>query len=339
MFDFVQVSNLQHSDQHEMSTTAFFQETGLRGSFAQGLGCLSEGNTLADRQNQSQGAQIASIVSMIVPVWPGGTYRTHLVAAASPVAIDYGFYYRVHLLGADAAGNPDSSTDTSFELLGTLSEQPGIGATANPGVGISAVAPSSQSWDFDFAIPLSGAGSVTTSVGSSVLSGTLNSDPRFVYVEPLLWDPVANTSDLIFAIVDDIRLVDLNEGVNSRPVAILQFTQDNITSADTDGGRLERTFTPNANSTFRFSQYLVTTSPGTYGNVTASCQYRDSSGQTQTSQVISVDPTVLGSSASQTTTFQGAAGQIISVNLFFDSANTGNPAVSWNWTLEQITIA
>lgn len=206
----LEVLPLQHG---EYATSAFLQETGLVGVFAQGLGAKSEGGTLADRQNQVQGAQIAGIVSMLIPVWPGGTYLLHWTAAASPATIQYGFYMRVHLLGADASGQPDATTDTTFETTGDVTLQPGISSVENPGTGISALAPDSQQWTLNFQVPLSGAGSVTTSVGQSILSGTISFTPAFLYLEPILWDPVSSgTSGTAFAIVDDIKLVNLSDG-------------------------------------------------------------------------------------------------------------------------------
>lgn len=219
-------------------TTDFSQEAGLKGIFAQGIGAKSEGGTLSDRVRQAQGAQIASIASMIIPIWPGGTYQAHWTAAASPVAIDYGFYVRAHLLAADSAGNPDTTTDTTFDFLGTIANQPGTGSADNPGTSIGFVAPASQQWTVQFQIPLSGAASATTSVGQSILSQVINFTPQFLYLEFLVWDAVASTSGVVFAIIDDVSLIDISEGAagNSAEPGV---TEDwNSTTAYNAGDRV-----------------------------------------------------------------------------------------------------
>lgn len=212
----------QSSGYDHMTPTAFLQETGLKGNFAQGLGAKSEGATLANRQSQAQGAQIAGIESMVIPVWPGGTYQARLIAAASPASISYGFYARVHLLGADASGNPDASTDTTFELLGDVTKQPGISSLQNPGAAVNAVAPASQGWAIQFQVPLSGASFAVTSVGNSVLSQTINFTPSFLYIEIVNWDPVSSTSGTAFVIVDGISLIDLTDGAQGNSASSFQ---------------------------------------------------------------------------------------------------------------------
>ena len=201
--------------------TAFFQWPGIGNSlFAQAISAKPAGNSLAQRQQVPPpgGDNIASIGSMIIPVWPGGTYKYHFLASAmaqfSNDYISFGFYARIHLLAADSNGEPDTSQDTSFELLGTnLTVQPGTTSANNPGGGVLVSPPAFDVFDFTFTIPLNGATSAATSVGQSILSQALLYNPAYLYVEFMLWDVVSSgTQHQRQIFLDNVILQDLTTG-------------------------------------------------------------------------------------------------------------------------------
>jgi hypothetical protein len=175
--------------------------TALVGNFSQCLAVIpsaSNNNSSSDAGSRKHiplpnGSATLSIVSEIIPIWPGGQYALGFVAAAyattdfsfnsssgdptggvSPDYIGAGFYARVHLLGADPSGNgqPDMGTDTVFELLcdqnngGSLNAPAGLTAGTNNGHGIFGTPgnkispPMAEQFQFIFTVPA--AGSVTS---------------------------------------------------------------------------------------------------------------------------------------------------------------------------------
>jgi len=202
--------------------TAFFQWPGIGNSlFAQALSAKPCGS-FAQRQlpNPPGGNNLASIASMIIPVWPGGQYAYSFIGAArgqfGDGSITYGIYARIHLLAADSGGEPDLSTDISFELLGpNLMEPPGVASSDNPGGSILPSPPEFDTFSFTFTIPLAGATYAQTSKGQSILSGVPSENPAYLYVEFLLWDIVSIDNGIqhqLALILDNVVLQDLTEG-------------------------------------------------------------------------------------------------------------------------------
>lgn len=201
--------------------TAFFQFAGLGASkFAQAVSAQPSANSLSQRQRVTPPipTNIASIGSMIIPVWPGGQYAYSFIAAAraqfSNDVISYGFYARIHLLAADSNGDPDTTTDTTFELLGpNLTVAPGLTPSNNPGGAVLVSPPNFTSFTFTFTIPFAGATFAQTSSGQSLLSQVMASNPQYVYVEFMLWDIVSSGTDhQRVVILDQVVLQDLTEG-------------------------------------------------------------------------------------------------------------------------------
>lgn len=209
----------------------------LMGMFSQSVGAAPSANNLTDRRATPppNGNNLASIVSEIVPIWPGGKYSFSFLASAyaatniydgfSPDVIRYGFYARVHLIGANTSGTgtPDMSTDCFFDLLGSdggIGVAEGTTVGANAGGSINVSPPSSTPFDFSFTVPnTTGATTVQTSAGTAVLQNGVAPDvtsytlpilPGFAYIEFLLWDIVSGTNiqgiHLRFAVLDNVSL-------------------------------------------------------------------------------------------------------------------------------------
>ncbi|MGB6720042.1 MAG: hypothetical protein WBE72_04555 [Terracidiphilus sp.] len=166
----------------------------LSGSFSQCVAVIpsaKNNNSASDPDSRKHvplpnGSATLSIVSEIIPIWPGGEYALGFLAAAyhttdfsptgstgSPEAgvypdyIGAGFYARVHLLGQNPNGNgqPDMGTDTVFELLcdqangGSLGLAAGLAAGTNNGYGIFGTPgnyispPMCEQFNFTFTVP------------------------------------------------------------------------------------------------------------------------------------------------------------------------------------------
>ena len=202
--------------------TSFSQYPGIGNSlFAQRVAARPCGSFTQRRlPNPPGGNNLASIASMIIPVWPGGTYAYSFIASSygefGPGAITYGVYARIHLLQANAGGDPDLATDVSFELLGpNLTVPPGLLSSNNPGGAVTLSPPEFDSFQFTFSIPLAGATFAQTSLGQSILSGSMSDNPAYLYVEFLLWDIVSSdngTDHALAIILDKVYLQDLTEG-------------------------------------------------------------------------------------------------------------------------------
>lgn len=221
--------------------------TALQGYYSQSVGAAPSGANIYERRlvPPPNGNNAASIVSEIIPVWPGGTYSYQFIASAyaatniyegfSADQIKAGFYARIHILGAktDGSGAVDLSTDTVFDLLGTngedpssnLQEVPGTASGNNSGGAILVSPPDFTLFQFTFAIPNQGDTSANVNGVSSVFSqgfppetvSSITFIPAFCYVEFMLWDLISGSTDmsgvhLRFAVLDAVQLIDLTAG-------------------------------------------------------------------------------------------------------------------------------
>ena len=182
----------------------------LLGQFSQCMAVIPSAhnnNAASDGQSRKHtpldnGSATLSMVSEIIPVWPGGEYALGFLAAAyattdfsygsssgdplggvSPDWIGAGFYARVHLLGqqTNGSGQPDMGTDTVFELLGdqaaggSLGLPAGLAAGTNNGFwiggpvgsGLNVSPPMCEQFAFTFTIP------AAAGVSALPLAGTL----------------------------------------------------------------------------------------------------------------------------------------------------------------------
>jgi hypothetical protein len=190
----------------DSGTTAFLQETGIipGSTFAQGIGCQCTGDNLEQRESgpfPSGAPAAASVISDLVAIAPGGLYSAGFMGKASPDPINYGLYFRVHVV--DINGD----NDTYFSLLGSVTGPDGTGSADNPG---APLATSPESYSFLFTMPTNGATAVNTSSGLAVLSQTLTFIPAYCYVEILLWSPIYSSygsgSLVLFAILNKVFL-------------------------------------------------------------------------------------------------------------------------------------